>query len=164
MLKRHFPRKNPQLRKAKVREMKVSDLSEVLSIERVSFRPPWSKRIFLEEMTSENRSYFVLELGEKVIGYAGLSVILDEAHITTLAIHPKYRRKGFGEMLLKCLIFKARESGVNLITLEVRESNIAARNLYKKLGFKEVGKRLKYYLYPLEDAVIMALLLKEKNI
>jgi ribosomal-protein-alanine N-acetyltransferase len=163
MLKRHFPKKNLQIREVKIREMNPPDLSDVLSIERVSFRPPWSKRIFLEEMASESKNYFVLELGERVIGYAGLSLILDEAHITTLAIHPRYRRRGFGEILLRYLISKAKEGGASIITLEVRESNFAARGLYGKLGFKEVGKRLKYYLYPAEDAVIMTLVLKEEE-
>ncbi len=161
MLRRNSPKEKVSSKESIIREMTVSDLSQVLFIERLSFRPPWSKRIFLEELTISAREYFVLEIQKKIIGYAGLSFILDEAHITTLAIHPRFRRKGFGELLLRFLIARARERGAAILTLEVRESNRAAQNLYKKFGFREVGKRRKYYLFPAEDAVIMSLILKE---
>jgi ribosomal-protein-alanine N-acetyltransferase len=141
--------------------MRLDDLPEVLAIETLSFRPPWSKRLFLQELAGPGRYYVVVEYQGKVIGYAGLLHLFGEGHITTLAVAPDFRAKGVGSYLIEFLLNKARELKLQLVTLEVRESNVAAQRLYKKFGFKVMGRRRKYYSQPREDGFIMRLILKD---
>ncbi len=90
-----------------------------------------------------------------VVGYCGFWVAADEVHISTIAVNPSFREQGIGQLLLVTAIEKALELGANLISLEVRVSNIAAQNLYRKYGFKVVGRRRRYYSDNREDALIM---------
>jgi ribosomal-protein-alanine N-acetyltransferase len=92
---------------------------------------------------------------ESIIGFAGLWLMVDEAHVTTIAMHPDYRRRGLGEFLLMSLIEIAYTIGAKWVTLEVRVSNITAQNLYQKYGFREAGVRRRYYSDNHEDALIM---------
>lgn len=137
-------------------EMKIEHLRQVLEIEERSFPSPWSYNAFAYEIL-QNRlaSYIVALAGEKVVGYAGMWVILDEAHVTNVAVHPAWRRMGLGRALMQELMRRAGLCGATRLTLEVRPSNTAARRLYAALGFEEVGVRKKYYVDSNEDAIIM---------
>jgi ribosomal-protein-alanine N-acetyltransferase len=136
--------------------MQASHLDQVLQIERVSFPTPWSRQAFLSELYHNDFAhYYVYLLDGLVVGYAGMWVILDEAHVTNVAVHPQYRGKQVGEKLLHHLLGEAAARGAGRITLEVRPSNQPAQHLYQKLGFKPVGVRKGYYTDTHEDAIIM---------
>jgi len=136
--------------------MTVDDLPGVQVIERYSFPTPWSMRAFLSEITENDCAhYLVIRRKQQVVGYIGVWIILDEGHITNIAVHPAWRRKGLGTRLLTAIFDYAYQRGVRRLTLEVRVSNHGAQSLYEKLGFKRVGIRPGYYLDNNEDAVIM---------
>nr|PZN02435.1 MAG: ribosomal-protein-alanine N-acetyltransferase [Bacillota bacterium] len=143
--------------------MKVEDLDQVMEIERLSFTNPWSKNsFFLELTTNDLATYLVAKIDGRVVGYAGMWLVVGEAHVTNVAVHPEFRKKGIGELLMRSLITIAKESRAKMMTLEVRKSNDVARNLYAKLGFEPVGIRRGYYTDNREDAVIMWMNLSEK--
>lgn len=144
----------------RIREMQLHDIPAVARIESLTFASAWSYWIFFQELITPERYYIVAEIEDKIIGYAGLSWVLDEGHITTLAVKEDFRRKKIGSKLLETLIKKAKEIGLSFVTLEVRESNTPAQELYKKFGFCVEGVRRKYYTKPQEDALIMTLYLK----
>ena len=137
--------------------MTAADVDAVHEIEVASFRTPWSKESFLHDV-EENQCarYMVVREDGKAIAYAGVWFILDEGHITNIAVHPERRGMGYGEMVTRAMIQLAADSGMNWMTLEVRRSNAAAQALYHKLGFIDVGYRKRYYENS-EDALIMAL-------
>ncbi len=139
-----------------IREMTEEDIDEVLDIEKKSFKTPWSRDAFVKEV-NENRlaKYVVASVHDKVIGYGGIWLIIDEGHITNIAVHPDFRGLGVGKLLVEALIEICRERGINRMTLEVRKSNEIAKSLYKKYGFKECGIRPGYYSDTKEDAIIM---------
>ena len=142
---------------ALIRKMTGNDLDQVMEIEYRSFPLPWSRGSFEREICYNNYScYIVAGAGEngQVTGYAGSWVFLDEAHITTLAVHPLYRRTGTGSALFSYLLETAHAQGAERVLLEVRDSNEAARRLYEKHGFTVIGRRKKYYFD--EDALVMA--------
>ncbi|TCO76430.1 ribosomal protein S18-alanine N-acetyltransferase [Marinisporobacter balticus] len=140
----------------KTRSMDVEDIEAVCQIEKLCFPIPWSYDAFLAEIEQNKFArYMVLELDGSVIGYGGMWNILDEGHITNIAIHPEASGYGYGNMLVKGLIEMAQKEDINRITLEVRVSNKIAQNLYKKYGFKDCGIRPKYYEDNGEDAMIM---------
>lgn len=136
--------------------MDKSHLNGVLEIENQSFPTPWSRNTFAHEIAGNDFAYYVVALdGNRVAGYAGMWVILDEGHITTIAVHPSRRRCRIGECLLKNLIDEAKRRGCVRMTLEARPSNFAALELYEKMGFISFGLRPGYYADTGEDAVIM---------
>ncbi|GAB6158456.1 ribosomal protein S18-alanine N-acetyltransferase [Desulfotomaculum varum] len=136
--------------------MQVEHLPGVLEIERVSFPTPWSSQAFTYELTQNNFARYLVALHQdRVVGYGGMWLVLDEAHITNIAVHPQHRGHRVGEGLLLELMRQAVLQGAARMTLEVRPSNHAARQLYKKLGFQEKGRRKKYYSDTNEDAIIM---------
>ena len=136
--------------------MKAEDLEHVWEIEKLSFSLPWSiESLRLEVKENQCAKYYVIKLDDRLVAYAGMWIVLDEAHITNIAVHPDYRGKGFGRMILKTLIGVAKGIGMERMTLEVRVSNTPAINLYTKYGFFAVGKRPNYYVKPVEDALIM---------
>jgi len=125
-------------------------------IETLSFSVPWSRDAFIEELSRNTLArYLSAKIDERVVGYAGMWKVLDEAHITNIAVHPEFRRNNIGYLLLESLIQLARRECVQSMTLEVRKNNIIAQGLYKKYGFKEVGVRKGYYSDNDEDAIIM---------
>ncbi len=139
-----------------IRPMTLSDIDAVLAVELLSFITPWSRDAFVAEAGDNDLAvYLVLEGDGQVIGYAGMWVILDEAHVTNVAVLPACRGQGLGERLMRALIDKARGRGACRMTLEVRPSNTAALGLYGKLGFAPCGLRPRYYSETGEDAVIM---------
>lgn len=138
-----------------LRGMCYEDLSQITEIEKICFSLPWSKESFEKELENELAYYQCAEENGKIMGYMGMWRILDECHITNVAVLPEYRTKGIASMLINKMVEICKCSEILTMTLEVRESNFPAINLYKKFGFIEVGKRPRYYLKPLEDALIM---------
>ncbi len=142
--------------KVSVRAMDLEDIEEVMKIEKICFAIPWSRHSFEREV-KENMlaKYFVIELDGGIVGYGGMWIIIDEAHVTNIAIHPKFRGMNLGSFLLKTMIEYVHNIEVFKMTLEVRRSNEGARKLYRKFGFKDLGVRPKYYSDNNEDAIIM---------
>lgn len=139
-----------------VEVMTMKDLDEVMEVERQCFTTPWSRYSFICELKDNQFSHYIIakHMG-KIIGYAGMWIILDEAHVTNVGVLPEYRGEGVGEFLMRSLIIAAKNRGAKKMTLEVRKSNYVAQNLYSKLGFEPVGIRRGYYMDDREDAVIM---------
>ena len=136
--------------------MTVDDLAAVQDVERASFPIPWPANAFRHELTqNRNARYVVVREDDRVVAYAGVWLMVDEAHITTFAVHPDARRRRIGERLLQRLFEIAAELAAEWLTLEVRASNIAAQKLYEKYGFRRAGVRRRYYSDNGEDALIM---------
>lgn len=141
-----------------VRRMQLKDLDEIMSIEERSFgKYHWTRQSFISEMDVNLGNYFTAADKDtgKVLGYSGFWLISDEAHITTVAVHPDYRKNKIGELLLQNMVKVGYEKKAKWFTLEVRAGNIAAQGLYCKYGFKSLGIRPKYYQDNDEDALIM---------
>jgi [ribosomal protein S18]-alanine N-acetyltransferase len=139
-----------------IRPMMTSDITAVTRIERASFSTVWPSDAFYNELnTNKLAHYFVGRLDDCVVAYGGLWVILEDSHVTTLAVDPEYRGRRFGEVLLLHLIDQAIERGASWMTLEVRESNTIAQGLYRKYGFTTVTMRSGYYSDDNESALIM---------
>ena len=136
-----------------IRPMRASDLDTVLEIEQLSFVSPWSWDSFKQELVKSYGLCYIAEKDEQVVGYAIAWRIEDELHIANVAVHPDYRRRGIGQSLINFLL--EGNKSVPWTGLEVRRGNTAARALYKKLGFQEVGIRRNYYEAEGEDAVLM---------
>lgn len=138
------------------RYMEEKDLDEIIELEHKCFTVPWSKEAFFNELhQNQFATYIVLEEEGKIIGYCGAWLVVDEAHITNIAILPEFRGRGLGEALLKKMIDKCREDHIERMTLEVRVSNTVAQSLYKKLGFQDGAIRKNYYSDNQEDAIVM---------
>jgi [ribosomal protein S18]-alanine N-acetyltransferase len=136
----------------------LSDLDQVMEIEPVAFGSHhWSRQSFMNELLNPTGFYFAArEQGtSKLLGYSGFWLVPDEAHITTLAVHPDYRRLYIGEKLLIHDVIQARKVGADFVTLEVRVSNDSAQRLYGKYGFRSLGVRPNYYQDNDEDALIL---------
>ncbi len=140
----------------RIAPMSLDDLPEVHRIERASFSVPWPDDAYRSEL-SGNRlaSYLAARVGERLVAYGGIWMMVDEAHITTFAVDPAWRRQRIGEALIGALIDLAVARQAREATLEVRLSNVAARRLYEKYGFRPVGVRPRYYSDNGEDALIM---------
>lgn len=162
-----------------IEPMRLRDIEQVMEIEYVSFPSPWSARAYRHELLDNDDShYFVarqrwterpalgllararrsLGAGNRpaVLGYSGFWLTLGEAHISTIAVQPNWRRRGIGELLLIAMLDRATELGAEIATLEVRVSNVTAQNLYYKYGFKRVGLQQHYYRDRDEDALSMS--------
>lgn len=138
------------------RLMREEDIDQIVHIEKRSFTVPWSKDAFYNELyKNQFASYLVIEDGEKIIGYCGVWIVVDEAHITNIAILPEYRGRKLGDALLARVIQMAKEMGAQSMTLEVRVGNLVAQNLYRKFGFENGGIRKGYYTDNHEDALVM---------
>ena len=136
--------------------MRLEDVPAVHRIERASFPIPWPDYAFRQEIESNRLAhYLVVKSGRETIAYGGMWLMVDEAHITTFAVLPEWRRHGVGARLMLDLISVARQLGARVMTLEVRMSNKAARELYHRFGFRPVGVRPRYYSDNGEDALIM---------
>ena len=139
------------------RPMKGTDIESVSKIERQSFSSAWNTQAYVTELANPSALYIVAwePEAEQVVGYGGLWVIMDEAHITTLAVIPERRGQKIGEQLLAELLVASQKQGATRATLEVRERNTAARKLYEKYGFEWAAVRKKYYADNNEDAHIL---------
>lgn len=137
-------------------DMTLDDVDAVQVVERASFPVPWPANAFRHELSqNKNARYVVAREGDEVVGYAGLWLMVDEAHITTFAVLPERRRRRIGERMLQRLFEIADAMGAEWLTLEVRVSNLAAQRLYEKYGFRRAGVRRRYYSDNNEDALIM---------
>ena len=139
-----------------IRFMRLKDVDAVAAIEEATFARPWSRESFRQELTRNAVArYLVAEEEGKILGYAGAWVILDESHITNIAVLEEARGRGIGKRLTAQLLQILSNLGACYVTLEVRVSNERAQNLYKSLGFVSVGKRKRYYEDNNEDAYLM---------
>ncbi len=137
-----------------IEPMTEQDLTEVAAIEKDSFRDPWSLHSFQTEIETNSLAlYLVARLDDHIIGYIGAWIVLNEVHITTLAVCHNYRRRGIASRLIGALAEITGPRGASCLTLEVRPSNTAALRFYEKLGFAVLGRRRNYYSD--EDALIM---------
>ncbi len=137
--------------------MRLDDVSVVHEIERISFRTPWPAYAFEQELRGNRLAhYIVARAGERVVGFAGIWLMVDEAHVTTFGVHPDWRRQGIGRQLLLNLVELSRAIGARRMTLEVRASNEVAQALYRAYGFEEVGRRPRYDTDDGEDAIVMS--------
>ncbi len=136
-----------------IRTMARSDVPAVAILEREIFPEPWSARIFFDELSQSNRAYVMATNDGEILGYGGLMVIEDDAHITTLGVIPGFRRMRIGTRLMLALVERAVGGGARHLTLEVRATNTDAQSLYERFGFAPVGKRKSYYAG--EDAIVM---------
>lgn len=134
-----------------IRPMTLNDLDEVVALEHDHQPAPWSEKSFRDELSQDNRTYLVA--GDPIVGFGGVMVIGDEAHVTNLLVSPGSRRSGVGRRLMIALVERAISNGARHLTLEVRSSNRAARSLYASLGLAPVGVRPRYYSD--DDALIL---------
>lgn len=136
--------------------MRMDDVAAVHEIERLSFRTPWPAYAFEQELRANRLArYIVARAGDRIVGFAGIWMMVDEAHVTTFGVHPDWRRQAIGRQLLLNLVELADSIGARRMTLEVRESNVAAQALYQRFGFEVVGRRKAYYSDDGEDALVM---------
>lgn len=138
-----------------IRRMTMVDVDGVAAVEAATFPTPWSRDAFASEMKNVAARYLVAEKDGVIIGYAGAWIIIDESHITNIAVLSDYRGKGIGRRLTEGLMQYLSNLGAAYATLEVRKSNEVAQNLYKSLGFLKLGVRKRYYEDNGEDALIM---------
>ena len=134
--------------------LRYEHLRQMAQIEQEAFDQPWSERMFIPEVEDENAYYLVGVRGDEVICYGGFHKVLDEAHITSIAVRADSRGRGIGTLLMSELISRARMLGVKYMTLEVRDNNENAIKLYKSFGFTVEGIRKRYY-NNVHDALIM---------
>lgn len=137
--------------------MTLDDVDAVHAIERQCFTIPWSRDAFVREVTENQCArYMLVKEDGAPVAYAGVWFVLDEGHITNIAVRPDRRRLGYGERVTRAMMQLCADSGMAYLTLEVRRSNAAAQALYRKLGFVDVGYRKRYYADTGEDALVMA--------
>ncbi len=144
-----------------VDDMRMADIAAVHEVERLSFATPWPSYAFEHELTGNRLARYVVARAasggeERVVGFAGVWLMVDEAHITTFGVHPTWRRQGVGRRLMVRLLELAREMRATRLTLEVRAGNEAAQALYRGFGFDVVGRRPRYYTDDGEDALVMS--------
>ena len=143
-------------REVVIRRMNRDDLDAVTAVERATFAVPWSRDSFRQELERNVAArYLVAEADGRIIGYAGAWIILEESHITNIAVLEEWRGRGIGKQLTQSLLQYLSNLGACYATLEVRVSNEPAQNLYRSLGFVSVGKRKRYYEDNGEDAFLM---------
>ncbi|WP_405099267.1 ribosomal protein S18-alanine N-acetyltransferase [Oceanobacillus sp. FSL H7-0719] len=139
-----------------IRRMEVHDVPQVLEVERASFTTPWTTDIFYHELTDNMHAhYYVVVLDDRIVGYAGMWVVIDEAQITNIAILPDFRGHKLGEKLFQHVLLTAVKLGAIRLSLEVRKSNIVAQKMYRKFGLVPGGIRKNYYTDNQEDAIVM---------
>ena len=140
-----------------IRTIREDDVRQIHEIEKLCFAMPWSEESILHDV-KENvvARWLVMDDGTgRVLAYAGMWFVLDEAHVCNVAVHPDCRRMGYGRRIFEALEHLATENSMSMMTLEVRRSNVAAQNLYHACGFQDVGYRKRYYEDNKEDALIM---------
>ena len=136
--------------------MELSDIEDILVVEKLSFSIPWSRDSFEKEIVDNNVAiYLVAKVNEKAVGYIVMWNVLNEGHITNVAVHPEFRHQGIGDQVVSELLSLCKKEDIDLVTLEVRKSNQNAIKLYEKHGFVAEGIRKAYYQDNKEDAIIM---------
>ena len=141
-----------------IRKMMVEDIPTVVALDKISFSLPWPERSFRFEVTANPASRcWVAEVDERIAGMIVAWLFVDEVHIATLATNPEFRRQGIAQKLLSHVLKLAMKEGAVSSFLEVREGNLAAQEMYRKFGYKESGRRPRYYKDNNEDAILMTL-------
>ena len=131
-------------------------IDDIVVVENLCFEIPWSRQSLIDELVNNITAVYFCALSDNMaIGYGGMWQVLDEGHITNIAVHPEFRQSGIGSLLMEELLKEAHTRGITALTLEVRESNESAKSLYRKYGFEEGGARKAYYADNHEDAIIM---------
>lgn len=138
-----------------IRNMRETDLNQVAELEQNCFSEPWSYQLLKSGLDSAYDIYYVWEQDEIILGYCNLRILAGEGEIQRIAVLPQYRRHGLGRKLMEAMMDVSRENQVETVSLEVRESNVAARRLYESYGFQAEAVRKGYYHNPVENAVIM---------
>jgi len=138
-----------------IEPMRPADIAVVTRIDKRCFPSPWLPSAYATELSNRSACYLVARIGQEIIGYGGLWVIMDEAHITTIAVDPDYQGRKIGELMLVALLEEGILQGGSHCTLEVREGNRIAQNLYKKYGFHNAALRKSYYTDNNENALVM---------
>ncbi len=138
-----------------IEKMRNADLDVVETIDRQCYPQPWLRSVYEVELKNRAATYLVARMGQQIVGYGGAWVIGDEAHLTTLAVDPTFRGRRIGERLLLCLMEEAVIRRASHATLEVRESNCPAQQLYRKYGFRNAAIRRSYYADTGENAIVM---------
>ena len=146
---------HPKADKIVIQRMNQEDVEEVARLEKICFSDPWNKEAFIEELRQKLAIPLVVKMDEKIVGYTNLWHLDDQLEIANIAVSPEHRKEGIGERLMMRILKEAEDRNCRSIILTVRESNIAAINLYVKFGFVEIGRRKKYYRLPTEDALTM---------
>lgn len=147
-------------RRFEIVPMKATDLDDIMEIERLSFRAPWSRQVFVEELDRDWAHVDVIKerrAEARVLAFVNYWLVRDEVHVLNVATHPDARRQGHGSRLLEHVIAFATRHKCRYVTLEVRRSNAGAIRLYRKYGFRPVGVRPNYYVEDHEDAIVMLL-------
>ncbi len=140
----------------RVRRMEGRDLARVMEIEQQSYSMPWTESTFRGLLRRTDADLYVAETrGAAIAGYAVAWAVLEQGELGNVAVAPEFRRRGVAHRLLDAVVDRSRERGVRELFLEVRVSNIHARQLYETYGFREVGRRRNYYMEPVEDALVM---------
>jgi len=139
-----------------IRVMNIDDLDEVYEIDCLSFPTAWSKESYIRDMRNPHCCYMVAVSRNSIVGYAGMWVVYEDAHITTLAVKPECRRQGIGRKLFEALMTEAAKRGAQKMSLEVRHNNNIAQRLYESYGFVPLARIKKYYLDTGDDAIVMA--------
>jgi ribosomal-protein-alanine N-acetyltransferase len=141
-----------------IRKMTLDDVPVVIQLDKISFSLPWPERSFRFELTDNPASRcWVAEVDHRIIGMIVAWMLADEVHIATIATHPEFRRQGIAFRLLSHTLSHARQEGASSSFLEVRESNLAAQEMYRKFGYEVAGRRRRYYRDNDEDAILMNL-------
>lgn len=144
--------------KLTIRKMTLEDVPSVIDLDQKSFSLPWPERSFRFELSANPASRcWVAEFDGKIVGMIVVWLIIDEAHVATLATHPDFRRQGIGTKILSHALLNMMEEGARSSFLEVRESNMSAQAMYRKFGYEESGRRPHYYKDNNEDAILMNL-------
>ena len=139
----------------KIEKMTSEHLEQVCKIEKECFSHPWSLQSLESELNNDTSYFLVATENDEVIGYIGMSVVIDEGYIFNVAVNVKHRKKGVATALVNELVTYGKKNNFYFITLEVRESNEKAKSLYSKFGFVKVGERKDYYSDPKENAILM---------
>ncbi|MGN0502823.1 MAG: ribosomal protein S18-alanine N-acetyltransferase [Ruminococcus sp.] len=139
----------------RIEKMTSGHLDDVYIIETECFSHPWSRQGLEEELNNETSLFLVAKEENEVIGYIGMSIVIDEGYIFNVAVREKYRKKGVATALINELVTYGKKNNFSFITLEVRESNLPAISLYSKFGFIKAGERKDYYSNPKENAILM---------
>ena len=149
--------------KLTIKPLSAEDVSFAAEVERISLGDEaWSTQGILDTM-ARNGHYLAAYIDDQFVGHGGFTSVLDEGYITNIAVHPDHRRKGIAFQLTENLKAKAQSLELSFLTLEVRESNLAAIKLYEKAGFETVAKRKNFYSDPKEDAILMTYYFKKEN-
>lgn len=139
----------------KILKMESCHVQQVAALEALSFSDPWSENSVASELQNPLSLWLVAMDEDRVAGYVGSQTVVGETDMMNVAVHPDYRRKGIAAELVNALTEELKAMGSHCLTLEVRSSNEAAKKLYEKLGFSQIGRRPNYYRHPKEDALIL---------